>query len=215
MSKTVSVGKARPAAERVASPEPTGLYAASGERKYLNASERRRLFGVIERLSAEKRLFVLTLAWTGARISEVLALTPASFQVDEGLVTIRTLKRRRFSVREVPIPPELMRAVSKRIAMAVTEECIDSMTRCLWPWCRATGWRIVKRVMTEAGLSGVRATPRGLRHAFGIATIHAGIPLNLVQRWLGHARMSTTAIYTEALGPDQIALARRFWDNAR
>jgi hypothetical protein len=34
-------------------------------------------------LPPERRLFVLALMWTGTRVSEVLALTPASFQLDQ------------------------------------------------------------------------------------------------------------------------------------
>jgi hypothetical protein len=32
-----------------------------------------------------------------------------------------------------------------------------------------------------------------------------------VQRWLGHPRISTTAIYIAACGPGEIAFAARFW----
>ena len=63
----------------------------------------------------------------------------------------------------------------------------------------------------RAGIDGVRATPRGLRHAFGVGTLAAGVPLNVVQRLLGHASIATTTIYTEAAGPEAHALAARFW----
>jgi site-specific recombinase XerD len=43
--------------------------------------------------------------------------------------------------------------------------------------------------------------------------LQAGVPLNLAQRWLGHARISTTAIYAAACGPEERALAVRFWRN--
>jgi len=42
-------------------------------------------------------------------------------------------------------------------------------------------------------------------------TKESGIPINLTQRWLGHARMTTTAIYAAACGPEELALADRFW----
>jgi hypothetical protein len=42
-------------------------------------------------------------------------------------------------------------------------------------------------------------------------TLQAGVPLNLAQRWLGHARISTTAIYSKASGPDELEFAQRFW----
>jgi site-specific recombinase XerD len=48
-------------------------------------------------------------------------------------------------------------------------------------------------------------------HGFGVAAVQAGIPLNLVQRWLGHAQLSTTAIYAEAIGPEEQEIAARMW----
>src|SRR5581483_8889185 len=72
-----------------------GLYAKDGGRKYLNQAERRRVLAAMEQLDDDKRLFALTLLWTGARLSEVLALTPASFQIEGGTIAISTLKRRR------------------------------------------------------------------------------------------------------------------------
>jgi hypothetical protein len=36
-------------------------------------------------------------------------------------------------------------------------------------------------------------------------------PPNLAQRWLGHARISTTAIYSAASGPEELFFMKRFW----
>ena len=63
--------------------------------------------------------------------------------------------------------------------------------------------------MVAAGLNGVHALPKGLRHGFGVAAVSAGIPLNLVQRWLGHAQFSTTAIYADAVGTEEKDVASR------
>jgi len=37
----------------------------------------------------------------------------------------------------------------------------------------------------------------------------AGVPLNLIQRWMGHSRIETTAIYANAVGDEERALAKR------
>ena len=58
-----------------------------------------------------------------------------------------------------------------------------------------TGRRAVHAVMVAARLEGPQASPKGLRHGFGVAAVSAGIPLNLVQKWLGHAQLTTTQIY--------------------
>ena len=47
----------------------------------------------------------------------------------------------------------------------------------------------------------------GLGHSFGID----GVPLNLVQKWLGHAQLTTTAIYANAVGAEEQDIARRMW----
>jgi integrase len=60
-------------------------------------------------------------------------------------------------------------------------------------------------------LEGVPASPKGLRHGFGVAAVTAGIPLNLVQKWLGHAQLSTTAVYADAVGAEEKDIARRMW----
>jgi site-specific recombinase XerD len=70
---------------------------------------------------------------------------------------------------------------------------------------------VIKRVMADADISGGHACPKGLRHAFGIAAIQRGIPLNLIQKWLGHSKIETTAIYTNAMGAEERLIAERMW----
>jgi site-specific recombinase XerD len=53
--------------------------------------------------------------------------------------------------------------------------------------------------------------PTRLRHGFGVDTLQASVPLNMVQKWMGHARISTTAIYADASGEEETAFAARFW----
>jgi hypothetical protein len=79
-------------------------------------------------------LFALTLAWTGARVSEVLAVFPQLFQIEACVVSIVTLKRRRFHVREVPIPPELMVDLVSHFAIREAQRDPARATRRL---CRA------------------------------------------------------------------------------
>ena len=65
--------------------------------------------------------------------------------------------------------------------------------------------------MTAAKVSGLHATPKDLRHGFGIKAVTSGVPLNMVQKWLGHAQLSTTAIYADASGSEATQLAERMW----
>jgi site-specific recombinase XerD len=70
----------------------------------------------------------------------------------------------------------------------------------------------VKTVMIAAGISaGPHATPKGLRHGFGMHAIRSGVPLNLVQKWLGQASLATTSIYLQAVGAEEREFAARMW----
>ena len=66
--------------------------------------------------------------------------------------------------------------------------------------------------MADAGIgAGLHAMPKGLRHGFGLHAMRAGVPISLVQRWLGHARLETTSIYLQAIGVEERELAERMW----
>ena len=81
----------------------------------------------------------------------------------------------------------------------------------LWKLSRATAWRKVKEVMAAAGIGKGASSPKAFRHGFGVAAVSVGIPLNLVQRWLGHAQLTTTAIYADAVGAEEKKIAERMW----
>jgi site-specific recombinase XerD len=157
-------------------------------------------------------LFGLLLAWTGGRVTEVLTIRASSFQIERNVVALRTLKRRKPHMREVPIAPGLMAALDRQFNLTELQRDPKTANQRLWPWSRVTAWRYVKGAMLEAGIVGRPACPRGLRHGFGVGTLQASVPLNMVQKWMGHARMSTTAIYADASGDEEAAFAARFWD---
>jgi integrase/recombinase XerD len=188
------------------------LYTPRGERKYINQAERQRVLEVMDGLKRDRALFGLLLAWTGGRVSEVLAVRPNSFQIERNVVALRTLKRRKPHVREVPIEPGLMAALDRQFKLTELQRDPGMANRRLWSMSRVTAWRVVKGAMLEAGVVGRPACPRGLRHGFGVGTLQASVPLNMVQKWMGHARISTTAIYADASGEEEAAFAARYWE---
>ena len=188
------------------------LYGPTGGRKYLNAAERRRFIKAANRAEPETRLFCLVLGWSGGRISEVLALTPASIDIESGTANIETLKRRkRGFVRQVPLPRDTLRELNRFFRLRVLQSDPELAVERLWQWSRTTAWRRVKEVMAAAGISGAPAMPRGLRHSFGVNAFQSNVPPHLVQRWMGHASLRSTAIYGDVIGPDERAFAARMW----
>lgn len=185
------------------------LYTPSGQRKYLTANERERFLEAAEASPPRLRTLCLTLAWTGCRISEALALTLNSIDRESDAVVLRSLKKRgAVKFRQVPVPQSLIEAIA-----SVHTGC-EPRDR-LWTWSRSRAWQLVKMVMSSADVGGgPHATPKGLRHAFGLHAIRSGVPLNLVQRWLGHASMNTTAIYLDAIGHEEREIASRMWSGS-
>lgn len=161
------------------------------------------------RFSGRVRTFCWMVAATGCRISEALALTPGHIDFEARHVTFRSLKKRGRSVfRSVPLPVALLSELDALINSGVVAGAR------LWPWSRMTGYRRICEVMKVAGISGPHASPKGLRHGFAIRAIQVSVPLNLVQRWLGHADIKTTAIYSSAIGPEEREIASRMWGEA-
>lgn len=181
----------------------TDIYDGQGRRKYLTASERRRFRAEAEKLPTLEKNFSLMLYFTGLRISEALEMTPQRLDLASGVVMIRSLKRRKDSVfRAVPLPRDYLRDLQRMAS--------PSQTR-LWPFSRKTGYRIIKSVMKDARISGLHASPKGLRHGFGIACVQKNIPLPTIAKWMGHSTINTTAIYLNAVGREERLFAKRIW----
>jgi integrase len=45
-----------------------------------------------------------------------------------------------------------------------------------------------------------------------VNAFQSSVPPHLVQKWLGHASLRTTAIYGDVIGPDERAFAEWMWD---
>lgn len=185
------------------------LYDHAGRRKYLTGAERGRFLNAAAASNDPRNhTLCLVIAHTGCRISEALRITRAHIQREGAVVSIVSLKKRgRFVVREIPVPVEVI-----RILDLVHDLASLDADEPLWRMGRTTAWRHIKTVMAAAEVrSGTAATPKGLRHAFGVLGVQKGVPLNLIQRWLGHADIATTAIYTNALGSEEREIAARMW----
>lgn len=178
------------------------LFTAQGKRKYLTPAERHSFLEKAQKLSPAERSLCCTLLWTGARLSEVLNLHPHNIDYANGIIAIQTLKKRgKLSVRLVPVPLTILNLLSP---LGETNDKI-------WGWSRTKAWMVVKRTMSEAGLQGAAATPRGLRHTFGVHAVLSGVPITLLQKWMGHSKLETTAIYTNVMGKEERRIAERMW----
>jgi integrase/recombinase XerD len=188
------------------------LFTPSGGRKYLNAAERQRFRRTCNTCPSEVRLFCSVLYCSGCRISEALALTPAAIDLDDSVAMFQTLKRRRKGVmRQVPLPASLVVDLDRTFKLRDRQQDPIRSAERLWPWSRVTAWRRIKSVMIAANVTRSAAMPKGLRHSFGVIGFQRSVPAHLIQRWLGHASLSTTAIYGDVTGEDERAFASWTW----
>ena len=189
------------------------LFDCSGQRKYLVSAELTAFLNAADRADPHVRSFCWTLAITGARLSEVRSLTPRSIDLMSETIVIECLKRRSRGIfRAVPIPTKLVLMLEEVHQLSKLQVDPGIRDTLLWPWCRTTAWAHVKKVCAAAQVPPSVSMPKAFRHAFGVrGTTQAGVPLGTMKRWLGHARLDSTIIYTEAVGAEERVLLKRMW----
>ena len=178
----------------------------------LTAGERERFLSAV-RLHPKPAVQTLarTLAMTGCRVSEALAIRACDVDLDANELRIATLKRRTEHWRAVPVPEDLVHTLELVHRLRSAQRSSRGSNRPLWPITRQTANRQVAAVMRTAAIEGPQACPRGLRHSFGVAAACAGVPLPIIANLLGHASLTTTAIYTTAIGAEARELVSRVW----
>ena len=151
------------------------LYDEAGHRKYLTDAERQGFMRAAKRCDPDVFTFCWVLKETGGRLSEALALTVDRIDFEAGVIIFWTLKKRNNgSHRAVPVSRQLLDELEKVHAVQGRQRKREKTL--LWRWCRMTGYRRVKEVMEQAGIEGPHATPKGLRHGFGVAALERGVP---------------------------------------
>lgn len=210
------------ASENSISPEMR-LFSPAGERLYLNADERQRFLAALDDEAPEDRMFCQLLHYTGCRPTEATELVVKRVLLDEQAIVFRSLKKRKTDskgrikqaqYRSVPVPPIFIEHLDLVFHLRKHHKQISNLDKPLWVKSRATAWRLVKRVMTRAGITGKQATSKGLRHGFGVAMVTAKkpIPIHLLSQLLGHSDTKITEIYLQVVGEEKRQLVADAWE---
>jgi site-specific recombinase XerD len=142
----------------------------------------------------------------GLRIGEVHALTESDLDPDRGTILVRHGKGNKR--REVGMDQwgwELLRPwLAYRVQMPVGPLfCVlDGRTR-----GRAlTTTSVRQQLRRTAAKAGVRRrfAPHQLRHAHAVEMAREGVPLDVIQRQLGHANLGITSIYLQGIDNAEI-----------
>ena len=190
------------------------LSTLSGKRKYLIPEEQERFLKAASQLHrAEVRTFCMVLVYTGCRISEALELTADRIDLTAKTITFRTLKQReKIRFRAIPAPDDVINALELVHHLRKTQKAKGGgKTALLWPFRRSMASRHVATVMEAAGIEGVHASAKGLRHGFGVRMAQRTRNPRLVQNLLGHTTLETTAIYMDLVGDEARAEVLGAW----
>jgi site-specific recombinase XerD len=152
------------------------------------------------------RAMIVVLWRAGLRVQEALAIAEHDLDDRRGSVLVRNGKGRRR--REVGMDDwgweHLRPWLSARAELPVGALfcIIDGPTRGR-PWSSAAVRSEFRRLAAQAGVRR-RFAPHQLRHAHALELAREGVPLNIIQRQLGHANLGTTSIYLQGIDPEEI-----------
>jgi site-specific recombinase XerD len=155
---------------------------------------------------ARMRAFIVLLWRAGLRINEALTVTEHDLERGAGSVLVRHGKGGRR--REVGMDPwgwdHLRPWLVLRMAMPVGPllRVIDGPTRGR-PWASDAARAQLRRVAARAGVRR-RFAPHQLRHAHAVELAREGVPLNVIQRQLGHTNLGVTSIYQQGIDNAEI-----------
>lgn len=181
----------------------------SGERRYLTHLEVMKL----AMASGRFRPLVLTLAYTGLRFGEAIALRTADVVLDQrrirvsrsatavtgqGIVETDT---KNHTSRVVPIPGLLAKDLENLLAGRRAEALVFPSHKGGYLTSTEFRW-VFDQAAREVGLAGV--VPHGLRHTAASLAISAGGNIKVVQRMLGHKTATLTLDLYGHLFPDDL-----------
>jgi site-specific recombinase XerD len=152
------------------------------------------------------RALVVLLWRAGLRISEALAVAESDLDRERGGVLVRHGKggkRREVGMDHwawEQIAPWLETRVSLPVGALVC--VINGPTRGR-PWSAAAARTTLRYLAVNAGIRRGFA-PHQLRHAHAVEMAREGVPLNVIQRQLGHANLGITSVYLQGIDNSEI-----------
>lgn len=156
----------------------------------LSRGEERTLIARAYRARGARGLLVKTLLFSGARVSEFVNLKVSDVFFEECMLRIRKGKGKKG--RMVPILPALSQELATYLGDRETGYLFE--TRSATAFSPRRVQQIIKETAAAAKITK-RVYPHLLRHTVAQHLLEGGMSLEQVQRFLGHAKISTTQIY--------------------
>ena len=149
--------------------------------------------------SADVRLAMRLMLRCGLRVSEALAVRPSHLRLDRTPAILSLPAdipgNKGKQAREIPIPADLVEILRDRASGKTKSE-----NRELVALHRNTVWQGMKRAAHAISMDPARAHPHALRHTYGRHCVLSAVPVNVLQLWMGHARLKDTMLYVQLAG---------------
>lgn len=174
-----------------AAPMPV-LYPRRAQRipELLSRSEVKRILAAPDNL--KHRTLLTTCYSTGARISEVLALKVSD--IDSERMLLRIEQGKGAKDRLVPLSSTLLNCLRQHWCREHPQSWLFPGWKNLGPVNHSTISKAFKASKRSAGITK-QGGIHSLRHAYATHSLEQGMPVHLLQRWLGHTDIRTTLRY--------------------
>jgi integrase/recombinase XerD len=159
----------------------------------LSQDESKRFIAHAYRAGGQRGLLVKTLLFSGARVSEFVAIRVDDFFLEEAMIHIRKGKGRKE--RYVPILPDLAQELRTHLGDRKAGHLFENRSARAYSPRRVQ--QLVKAIALGAGITK-RVYPHLLRHTVAQRLLEGGMPLDQVQKFLGHEKLETTQIYAQS-----------------
>src|SRR5262245_24593279 len=152
------------------------------------------------------RGLIMVLWRAGLRISEALALSEADLEDARGSPLVRRGKggRRREVGMDDWAWEQLRPWLETRLSFPVGPLfCVIARPTTGRPWSSSHARIALREAALKAGVRR-RFAPHQLRHAHSVEMAREGVPINVIQRQLGHANLGVTSIYLQGIDSGEI-----------
>jgi site-specific recombinase XerD len=152
------------------------------------------------------RALIVVLWRSGLRIAEALNLGEADLDERRGALLVRHGKggKRREVGMDERGWEQLRPWAGQRATLPVGRLfCVIEGPTCGRPWAPGAVRTHLRRLAVEAGVRR-RFAPHQLRHAHAVEMAREGVPLNVIQRQLGHTDLGVTSVYLQGIDNAEI-----------
>jgi integrase len=161
--------------------------------------------------SALRNRALIATTWRGAlRIGEALSLTPSDIDLNSGRIRIRKGKgeRPRTVYMDDDALAQLEPWIERRSALGLNGRHPIFSTLKGGKLHPNHARRLLRRLADRAGIEA-RVHPHLLRHSRAAELAAEGVPVNVIQKALGHRSLATTSRYLDHVAPTDVERAMR------